>query len=433
MYSPLSWASPDIRQRQQQTGDGIVKAFHFQLHACPHPRFQAFHARQRGEAFGQGFGCALQAGEYLGKPIFAVETVARRDQRIVGGERHHHGGHAAHDHRGDGQYLTAHVPEVTKQFAVEAFHVESAYQLSSRAAFLAGLRANFGNLAVGQADHAVGHVGDAGIVGDQHGQRAKFTIHFFQHLQHHHPGGRIERAGRLVAQQHGRILGDGARDRHPLLFAAGQLGREMVEPVAQPHQPQRLFRAHRRGRNFGHRSDVLACGEAGNQVIELEHEADVLAAKTREFGFGRAGQHVVEITHLAAAGRIEPAEDIQQRGFAAARRAEQHHQFTTIEREIDAAQRMHLDLAHAIDLGQSVGDENGGMRVIGCHATYPATLPHPWPDGLTWATATVCCLNQCGGLMCHLFQRARFLEQVGGAWNDEQLLFAAQLIVGLPD
>ena len=32
------------------------------------------------------------------------------------------------------------------------------------------------------------------------------------------------------------------------------------------------------------------------------------------------------------------------------------------EVEVDAAQRVHLDLAHAVDLGEAPGDEHGGSR-----------------------------------------------------------------------
>ena len=58
----------------------------------------------------------------------------------------------------------------------------------------------------------------------------------------------VERAGRLVAQQHVGPLGDGARDRHALLLAARELRREMVEPLIEADQAQRLLRRHRIGR-----------------------------------------------------------------------------------------------------------------------------------------------------------------------------------------
>ena len=40
--------------------------------------------------------------------------------------------------------------------------------------------------------------------------------------------------------------------------------------------------------------------------------------------------------------------------------------------------------------------------------------------------------NQSGGVFRHLLQRAGFLEQVGGAGDDDQFLLAAQGSDGLP-
>ena len=56
----------------------------------------------------------------------------------------------------------------------------------------------------------------------------------------------VERAGRLVAEQHVGPLGDGARDGHALLFAAGELRGKMIEPLAEADQAERLFGRHRR-------------------------------------------------------------------------------------------------------------------------------------------------------------------------------------------
>ena len=55
-------------------------------------------------------------------------------------------------------------------------------------------------------------------------------------LEHDDAGRDVERAGRLVAEQHVGPLGDGARDRHALLLAARELGGEVIEPVAEADQ-----------------------------------------------------------------------------------------------------------------------------------------------------------------------------------------------------
>ena len=63
--------------------------------------------------------------------------------------------------------------------------------------------------------------------------------------------------------------------------------------------------------------------------------------------------------HVAAGRHVEPAENVEQRRFAAARGPEQHDEFARVKVQIDAAQRVHLDLAHAIDLGEPARFEDG--------------------------------------------------------------------------
>ena len=51
----------------------------------------------------------------------------------------------------------------------------------------------------------------------------------------------VEIGQRLVHQHQRRLHHDGARDRHALLLAAGQLAGQLVALVAEPHQRQRLL------------------------------------------------------------------------------------------------------------------------------------------------------------------------------------------------
>ena len=55
---------------------------------------------------------------------------------------------------------------------------------------------------------------------------------------------------------------------------------------------------------------------------------------------------------------IQSAQDIEQGGFTAARRAQQHHYLTLVEFQIDAPQRMDLDLSHLINFNQINGLED---------------------------------------------------------------------------
>jgi len=61
---------------------------------------------------------------------------------------------------------------------------------------------------------------------------------------------------------------------------------------------------------------------------------------------------------MAVGGRVQPAQDVQQRRLAAARWAEHHHELAAAQLQVDAAQRLHLDIAHGVDLGQPLGAED---------------------------------------------------------------------------
>ncbi len=67
----------------------------------------------------------------------------------------------------------------------------------------------------------------------------------------------------------------------------------MIEAIAEADQSQRVVRQHRRLRDLGHQRDVLARGEARNQVVELKHEADMLAAIAGQFRLAGPGELVV--------------------------------------------------------------------------------------------------------------------------------------------
>ena len=76
-------------------------------------------------------------------------------------------------------------------------------------------------------------------------------------LEHDDARGDVEGAGRLVAQQDRRPLGDGARNRHALLLAARELRRKMVAPRCEIDQLQRRLRRHRVVGDLGDERDIL--------------------------------------------------------------------------------------------------------------------------------------------------------------------------------
>ena len=95
---------------------------------------------------------------------------------------------------------------------------------------------------------------------------------------------------------------------------------------------------------------------------------DVLAPVGGERRLGGGAQVLLAEQHLAGAGHVQPAEDVQQRGLAAARRPEQHDELAAADLEIHIAQGMHFDLAGAVDLGEVVGAKDGRCFSGGGHS-----------------------------------------------------------------
>ena len=84
---------------------------------------------------------------------------------------------------------------------------------------------------VGKIDDAVGHLPDGGVVRDDGSGCAQLAIRLCKRIEHEDAGAAVEGAGRFVAEQHIRSLGDGSGYGNPLLLASGQLGWEMFHPV----------------------------------------------------------------------------------------------------------------------------------------------------------------------------------------------------------
>ena len=56
------------------------------------------------------------------------------------------------------------------------------------------------------------------------------------------------------------------------------------------------------------------------------------------------------VEHVSARGQVEPAEDVEEGGLAAAGGAEEHDELLGSQLEVHAPQRVHLHLSHVVDL-----------------------------------------------------------------------------------
>ena len=89
-----------------------------------------------------------------------------------------------------------------------------------------------GDDAVADRHRAVRAGGEIAVVGDVEDRRA-LGVEPLQQVEHLGRGAGVEVAGRLVADQQRRVVGQRAGDRDPLLLAAGQLRRQLVGLVRQ--------------------------------------------------------------------------------------------------------------------------------------------------------------------------------------------------------
>ncbi len=206
--------------------------------------------------------------------------------------------------------------------------------------------------AIGNRDDAIGHFGNDGVMGDDSSRGAEFCVDRGNGIEHQNASMDIESAGRFIAKKHGGIFGDGTSDGHTLLLATGKLSRKVVLPGREFHQCQGIARVHGVGGDICDERHVLARGEAGNEVVELEHETDMIASIAGEAGVVEFRKLLTAVEHGAAGGYVESAKDVEERAFAAARGAEQNDEFAGVEIEIDAAKRLNFDLAHMVDFGE---------------------------------------------------------------------------------
>src|SRR5690606_28165486 len=89
------------------------------------------------------------------------------------------------------------------------------------------------------------------------------------------------------------------------------------------------------------------------QVEALEHEAELPVADVGELVLAQPVD-ALAVQHVGAGGRpVQAADDVHHRGLAGAGRAHDRDHLARLDEQVHAAQRVHLVLAHAVDLGEA--------------------------------------------------------------------------------
>ena len=151
----------------------------------------------------------------------------------------------------------------------------------------------------------------------------------------------MERARRLIAEEHPGLVHERAGNCDSLLFTAGELGRAMAESVTETHgrdylvEPVPLRTAAGQIQGKG---DVLGGAQGGHEVEGLVHEPDMLAAEQRPVTLREARQ-VDAGNHDAAGIRgVDAADEIQQGRFAGSAASAHGNRLATQEVRADVVQ-----------------------------------------------------------------------------------------------
>ena len=138
----------------------------------------------------------------------------------------------------------------------------------------------------------------------------------------------------------------------------------MIEPMLQADQRQGFAGIERVLRDLVHQRDVLQHRQARDQIVELEHEADVLAPVARQLRIAGADEFMVAPPRPASGRRVQSAEDVEQSRFSRAGGPEQNHKLALVDIEIDVPQCVNLDLAHDVGLGQAARLEHHAAGIF---------------------------------------------------------------------
>src|ERR1700722_6338689 len=207
-----------------------------------------------------------------------------------------------------------------------------------------------------QIDDAVA-VGGVGFrVGDLHDGGALLIqplekLHDFFALAGMQVAGGLVRQNQLGARDHR------ARHGHKLLLATGKLAGvevalpddvEAVERVADQASPLRGLDVAVGEWNV----QILVHRQIVNQVVALEHEADILLVQLDAILGLHLVNGVVEEVKLAGPGAIQHAENAEQRGFAGAGGAHNGYKLAVLDLQLDTAQHVRPAIARFVKLVQ---------------------------------------------------------------------------------
>ena len=182
--------------------------------------------------------------------------------------------------------------------------------------------------------------------------RIALLIELLEEYEHLERGARIEVTSGLVGQQHRRIVHQSAGNGDTLHLTTRHLVRLVVHTVAQSYGLQGLdgFLPTLGSGDLGvihqRQLHILQGGRLRQEVITLEHEADLTVAQFGALGLRhRANADAIEEV-LTRRGGIQTAQLVEQRRLAGTGGTLNGDELALVDLERDTTQRLHRLLAH---------------------------------------------------------------------------------------
>ena len=207
----------------------------------------------------------------------------------------------------------------------------------------------------------VGPVGGPLIMGDHDKGLAELSIEAREQFQDLPGGNPVEIAGRFVGNDDRRIGHHRAGDRHPLLLAARELRRIMIQPVLKSdHLKHEIHvRLPLLSRESGQKQgqlDVFKGSQDRHEIIELKDKAHMGCAPGSQSRFRQGGDIDTPDLDLSARGAIDAGNKVQERAFPRSRGSHEGDEFTRGDNQAD------IDRDGNMLIAPLEGLLNGGWR-----------------------------------------------------------------------
>jgi len=151
----------------------------------------------------------------------------------------------------------------------------------------------------------------------------------------------VEVSGRFVGEEKLRARDERARDRGALHFAAGELVRVSGAPVSEVDARKEVrgpFPGVGSPVEKARQLDVLPHGQVGQEVEELEDDADVPPPVERALPVGQGGDVAAADPDRSGRGRVDSRDEVEERRLAASRGSDDREELAGGNGQVDAVE-----------------------------------------------------------------------------------------------